>query len=391
MVLPNFHTMKVIFISITLRESRTVVHPLRGHELATPRRSPRSAGRQRDQDFSSPLTRATMLSCRGVGTPALRPSAAMPPLSTSISVGRRASTSCSMLGLWSYASAMASSTAFPGGRTGTIPARSQTASASATSASTWPRRARSVQRGPIGSPVSAASGLVAELKMTFVHCGPRASASACVRSPPAPRLERPEPGVPGRVVPHYAGRHDRPGRDDAAADDPRHQFGDHLLVAEPVLHADHGGAGQGRPRPRHRGPRVQRLGGDQAEVARGQVTPVGAGADLGGEVRQPGDPQAAGPDRVHVLGPGVDGPYLDAGHTRQVRGVQAPDRAAADDGDAGHEGSNAIRAISAQTAGSPPPTPSPATTCPPSLTGSPPGTPRTGGTTSAASAATPSG
>src|SRR2546427_221226 len=35
-----FHTMKVIFISITLRETRAVVHPLRGHELATPRRSP---------------------------------------------------------------------------------------------------------------------------------------------------------------------------------------------------------------------------------------------------------------------------------------------------------------------------------------------------------------
>src|SRR6185437_13219737 len=218
---------------------------------------------------------------------------------------------------------------------------------------------------------------------------------------------RPEPGVPVRVVPHHAGRHDRPGRDDAPADDPRHQFGDHLLVAEPVLHADHGGAGQGRPRARDRGQRVQRLGGDQAEVARGQVTPVGAGADLGGEVRQPGDPQAAGPDRVHVLGPGVDGPYLDAGHTRQVRGVQAPDRAAADDGDAdgravlvradlvraGHDASSAIRAIWSQTAGSPPPTPSPATTCPPSRTGSPPGTPSTGGTTSTASAATarPSG
>ena len=187
--------------------------------------------------------------------------------------------------------------------------------------------------------------------MTFVHCGP-AGVRERVRAQPAraeqpgqpldlahrrgPRLERPEPGVPGRVVPHHAGRHDRPGRDDAPADDPRHQLGDDLLVAEPVLHADHGRAGQGRPRARDRGPRVQRLGGDQAEVARGQVTPVGAGADLGGEVRQPGDPQAAGPDRVHVLGPGVDGPYLDAGHARQVRGVQAPDRAAADDGDADH-------------------------------------------------------
>src|SRR6185437_12222991 len=149
-----------------------------------------------------------------------------------------------------------------------------------------------------------------------------------------------------------------------------------------------------------------------------QVTPVGAGADLGGELRQPGDPQAAGPDRIHVLGPGVDGPYLDAGHARQVRGVQAPDRAAADHGDtdrvlrarrrpgrarfrpggtgglagtAGHDASSAARAMSAQAAGSPPPTPKPATTCPPSRTGSPPGMPSTGGITSAASAAAPSG
>src|SRR6185312_7660546 len=166
-----------------------------------------------------------------------------------------------------------------------------------------------------------------------------------------------------------------------------------LLVAEAVLHADHGGAGQGRPRARDRRPRVQCLGGDQAEVAQGQVAPVRADANLGGEVRQPGDPQAPGSDRVHVLGPGVDRPHLDAGHTRQVRGVQAPDRAAADNGDAGHDASSAIRAMSAQTAGSPPPTPRPATTCPPSRTGSPPGTQSTGGTTSAASAVTapPSG
>src|SRR5207253_2841286 len=142
---------------------------------------------------------------------------------------------------------------------------------------------------------------------------------------------------------------------DAPADDPRHQFGDDLLVAEPVLDADDGRAGQGGPRAADRRPRMQRLGGDQAEVARGQVTPVGAGADLGGEVRQPGDPQAARRDRVHVLGPGIDGPYLDTGHARQVRGVQAPDRAAADHGDADHDASSAFLAIWSQTAGSPPP------------------------------------
>ena len=35
----------------------------------------------------------------------------------------------------------------------------------------WESR-ESVQTRPTGSPVSAASGLVAELKMTFVHCEP---------------------------------------------------------------------------------------------------------------------------------------------------------------------------------------------------------------------------
>jgi hypothetical protein len=67
-----------------------------------------------------------------------------------------------MLGLWSYASAMASSTASPGGRTGEIPARSPTAIASMTSASTCGRSPESVHTRPTVSPVSAASGLVAD-------------------------------------------------------------------------------------------------------------------------------------------------------------------------------------------------------------------------------------
>ena len=64
-------------------------------------------------------------------------------------------------------------------------ARAALASASATRSSTCWRSPASVQTRPTESPVSAASGLVAELKITFVHCGPRASCSACVRSPPA--------------------------------------------------------------------------------------------------------------------------------------------------------------------------------------------------------------
>ena len=155
------------------------------------------------------------------------------------------------------------------------------------------------------------------------------------------------------------------------ADDPRHQLGDHLLVAEPVLHADHGRVGQGRPRRRRPPPacaapwwrrcRSRTRAGRAASV----LARTAATKSASPVTRRP--PRL---DRVHVLGPGVDGPHLDAGHARQVGGVQAADRAAADDGDA-HGGRAASRrparsaAMSAQTAGSPPPTPRPATTRPP--------------------------
>ena len=49
-----------------------------------------------DQERSRPCTSATIASCSGVGTPTRRPSAAIPPLRTSTSVGRRARTSWSM-------------------------------------------------------------------------------------------------------------------------------------------------------------------------------------------------------------------------------------------------------------------------------------------------------
>jgi len=104
-------------------------------------------------------------------------------------------------------------------------------------------------------------------------------------------LERPEPRVPRCVVPHGAGRHDRAGRDDAPADDARHELGDDLFVPEPVLYADDGGVRQGRTRALHGRARVERLGGNDAEVGRGQFIAVGSCVDLGGEVRQSGDPQ----------------------------------------------------------------------------------------------------
>src|SRR6202042_3044904 len=134
-------------------------------------------------------------------------------------------------------------------------------------------------------------------------------------------------------------------------------------------------------------PRVRRLGGDEAEIAGGQVAGVGDRANRRDEAGQAGDPQPPGPDRGHVLGPGIDAPHLDAGSACEVRRVQAPDRTAADDRDAnrdgalGHDPASALRAMSWQTAGSPPPTPRPATTRPASRAGRPPGRPSTGGTT----------
>ena len=134
----------------------------------------------------------------------------------------------------------------------------------------------------------------------------------------------------------------------------------------------------------------------------GQLAAVGSRVHPRGEVREPGDPQPVRLHRVHVLRPRVDGPHLDAGHPGEMPGVQAADRAAADDRDAdrvaafgdagrdgvalGHDAARAVLAISSQMDGPAPPTPRPATTRPPSRTGRPPATPSTGGTTSAARA-----
>ena len=94
-----------------------------------------------------------------------------------------------MLGLCQKASWIASCTDSSGERVSTMPSAAHTHSASSISRSTWASRAGSVHTCPTVSPVRAESGLVAELKTTLVHCGPRASASAWVTRPP--RVSRP--------------------------------------------------------------------------------------------------------------------------------------------------------------------------------------------------------
>ena len=65
-----------------------------------------------------------------------------------------------------------------------IPNAVATATPSRTSAVISARVAGSSHRRPCVRPVSAPSGLLAALKISFVHCAPRASASALVAIPP---------------------------------------------------------------------------------------------------------------------------------------------------------------------------------------------------------------
>ena len=150
------------------------------------------------------------------------------------------------------------------------------------------------------------------------------------------RLERPEPGVPRCVEPHHAGRGHRARGQDRAADHPRHQLGEDLLVAEPVLHAGDGRVGEHVGTRRHGGPRVLGLGRDDAQRARRHVGRRRPRVDRRDEGDAAGHPQPVLVDRGDVVGPGVDRPHLDVVEASQVRGVQRPDRAAADDADPGH-------------------------------------------------------
>ena len=78
------------------------VEVMRTHRGADVRVPPLQLGAQRSShEASSPLTSRVMASLSGIGTPSSRPKRAMPPFRKSISVARRASTSWSMLALWS--------------------------------------------------------------------------------------------------------------------------------------------------------------------------------------------------------------------------------------------------------------------------------------------------
>src|SRR4051794_17565713 len=136
------------------------------------------------QDCSSPVINAVTASCKGVRTPASLPTRTIPPFSAWISVGRLASTSCSMLGLWLKLSRAAWSMTTSGSFSSSMPSASATVRPSATSCPISARTGGSVQICPCVSPVSAASGLVELLKRSFVHWAGRASSSAWVFMPP---------------------------------------------------------------------------------------------------------------------------------------------------------------------------------------------------------------
>ncbi len=90
-----------------------------------------------------------------------------------------------MLALWSYATSgfAAWSISSSGSASSTICCAAATALPSSTSPETSRRSAGSSQTRPCVRPVSAPTGFVAALKISFRHCGPRASATASVGRP----------------------------------------------------------------------------------------------------------------------------------------------------------------------------------------------------------------
>src|SRR5581483_8306236 len=134
---------------------------------------------------SSPLTSAVSARFSGASTPLRSPKATMAPFRKSISVGRPASTSWSMLGLWSYETSLRAAkwNSSTGSESRTIPCTSATALPSAITASASSRVGPSSAMRPCVKPVSAAIGFEAALKISLRHCAPRASSSACVGMP----------------------------------------------------------------------------------------------------------------------------------------------------------------------------------------------------------------
>ena len=148
---------------------------------------------------------------------ASRPCAATPPLRTSTSVRRRASTSCSISACGGRRPRSPPPPSAGSWRSST-PSAAQTACASATSPSTSTRSAGSEHTRPDRQPGQRGERPGRGVEDHLVHCGPRASARAWQGRPAAVSssavrdlvgrrglgLERPEPGVPRRVVAHHA-------------------------------------------------------------------------------------------------------------------------------------------------------------------------------------------
>ena len=185
--------------------------------------------------------------------------------------------------------------------------------------------------------------------MTFVHCGPRASGSACVRSPPAASSRascstsrigagRGSNG-PNQESP-WASYRTTPGATTAPA----------VTMLPRMTRGTSSAMTSSLPSPFCRltteaFARAARAPSTAARVCSDLVATrpkSHAGRSRPSVLARTGAAKSASPvtrspprlHRGHVLGPGVDGPHLDAGHAGQVRGVQAPDRAAADDRDA---------------------------------------------------------
>ena len=283
----NFHIVKANFLKIGRNISELLhdVHGLTG-PFPTCERSASLPGH-----FPARVTSATMASWAGVGTPIRRPSAAMPPLSTAISVVRRASTSCSIEGLWAYASAdrLLDRLARITGERDARPGRRRLRLLDqALDLDSQARIGAHLAHGEPGERGERAGRGVEHdfrpLRATSVRDRdgwsgrPRRAARPAGRSRPAgpgsARTARSRCRRGRRSGPCRAG--DCAGGDDRAADDPGDQFGDRLLVADPVLHARHGGVRQRFASAVDRFPGVLRLGRDDAEVAVRQVGGVGA-------------------------------------------------------------------------------------------------------------------
>ena len=121
---------------------------------------------------------------------------------------------------------------------------------------------------------------------------------------------------------------DDAGHHPLGADDRR----DPLAAAETVLDRQHDRVvAEQRHRRGRRGLDVMGLGRDHDEVDGPHLGGVGRGRQRRGPVAAgAGDTQAVAPDRVHVVGPGVDRRHVMAGR-RQQPGVDRPGRAGADD------------------------------------------------------------